>query len=184
MYEQMTLFQPPEPPPRAVYGSGTGQAPYRPGRKDSAHMESVYLDRLLPFEEYDRIIVAFSGGKDSLAAVLDLLERGVPRRKIELWHHDVDGGHPTRRMDWPVTRNYVQAVADYLGITLRVSWRVTLDNRLPLAEYVGDAESCVRHDDPRALRQSVSGEFTVSDVERTDWALPAGAFHGAAGGPC
>ena len=124
MYEQLTLFQPPAPPARAVYGRGVSQAPAMPRRKDSAHMESICLDRLLPLEEYDKIIVLFSGGKDSLACALDLLERGVPREKMELWHHDIDGGHPTRKMDWPVTQNYVRAVAKYLGITLRVSWRV------------------------------------------------------------
>lgn len=64
MYEQLTLFQPPAPPVRTVYGSGIGQAPALPGRKDSAHMESVYLDRLLPLEEYDKIIVLFSSRKE------------------------------------------------------------------------------------------------------------------------
>ena len=96
-------------PSRSAYGNGIGQAPLIPGRKDTPHMESIYLDRLLPLENYDKIIVLFSGGKDSLASVLDLLERGVPRERIELWHHDIDGGHPTRKMDWPVTQNYVRA---------------------------------------------------------------------------
>lgn len=38
---------------------------------------------------YDAILVAFSGGKDSLACLLHLLDLGVDRSKIELWHHDV-----------------------------------------------------------------------------------------------
>ena len=60
----------------------------------------------------------------------------------------------------------------------------TLDNTKPLAEYVGGAKSCVCHDDPLALHQLTSGEFSAADVERQEWILPAGAFHGAAGGPC
>ena len=60
----------------------------------------------------------------------------------------------------------------------------TLDNKLPLAEYVGSAKSCVCHDNPQALRRLTSGEFSTADVERQEWTMPAGAFHGAAGGPC
>ncbi len=74
-------------------------------------------------EEYDKIIVLFSGGKDSAAAYLELIRMGVPRDKIELWHHDIDGKHPTRRMDWPVTQNYIKAFAEAEGVRLRVSWR-------------------------------------------------------------
>jgi 3'-phosphoadenosine 5'-phosphosulfate sulfotransferase (PAPS reductase)/FAD synthetase len=70
----------------------------------------------------DRIVVAFSGGKDSLACLLHLLEHGVPPERIELHHHDVDGGGPTF-MDWPCTPAYCAAIARYFGVTLYRSWR-------------------------------------------------------------
>ena len=53
-------------------------------------------DELLPMADYDKIIVALSGGKDSVACMLKMIElceaQGVdPKEKIELWHHLVDG---------------------------------------------------------------------------------------------
>lgn len=69
-------------------------------------------------------MVLFSGGKDSLNAYFYLRELGVPKEKIELWHHDLDGGHPTRIMDWPVTLAYVEAFAKAEGVKLRISRRV------------------------------------------------------------
>lgn len=47
----------------------------------------------------------------------------MPREKIECWHHDIDGGHPVRRMDWRCTQAYVQAFCEAEGVPLRVSWR-------------------------------------------------------------
>ncbi len=73
---------------------------------------------------YSRFPVMFSGGKDSLACVLHLLESGVPRESIELWHHDVDGREGSTLMDWPSTRGYCEAVAAHLGIPLLYSWKV------------------------------------------------------------
>lgn len=72
-------------------------------------------------KSYQRIIVAFSGGKDSLACVLHLLDQGVDRSLIELWHHDVDGG--SRFMDWPCTPAYSRVIAHHLGIPIYFSWR-------------------------------------------------------------
>ena len=71
---------------------------------------------------YRRIVVAFSGGKDSLAALLHLLHLGVPADAIELHHHDVDGGGASF-MDWPCTAGYVRAIAEHLGLRVYFSWR-------------------------------------------------------------
>lgn len=77
----------------------------------------------IDYGDYDHVIVAFSGGKDSLASVLHLLEDGCPPEKIELWHHEIDG-RGERLMDWPVTPAYCRAVAQHLGLRYYVSWKV------------------------------------------------------------
>jgi 3'-phosphoadenosine 5'-phosphosulfate sulfotransferase (PAPS reductase)/FAD synthetase len=81
---------------------------------------------LLPLHEYDRILVSFSGGKDSLALVLDLLERGVSRERIQLWHQCVDGeaGVDQPFVDWPCTESYVRAVGKALGLRVLFQWRL------------------------------------------------------------
>ena len=107
-----------------IYGAGAVIRPRVQGKKATAYDQKIYLPELLPLEDYDCIIVLFSGGKDSAAAYFKLRELGVPKEKIELWHHDIDGGHPTRRMDWPCTQNYVRAFAEAEGVRLRVSERV------------------------------------------------------------
>lgn len=87
---------------------------------------AVPLKRLA---EYDRILVGFSGGKDSIATVLDLYERLVdegidPRQVLELWHHNVDGGPDDPAVfDWACTEAYCRAVADHLGLPLLVQYR-------------------------------------------------------------
>lgn len=374
-------------PDTPVYGAGEIIRPRYLGKNESEYDKKIFLPELLPLEDYDLIVVLFSGGKDSTATYLKLLELGVPKSKIELWHHDIDGGHPDRKMDWPVTQAYVKAFAAAEGIKLRVSYRengffgemyrvgsshpvwyehngefqscslskqqsesnmlmqngcsceelrsrygcrmkfpaksgdlsrrwcsaylkisvadtvicnleqtrqdteilivsgerrgessgrahynemeihrknatakahrlvhqwrnvidyterdiwevlsrhlitphpcytcgwsrcscmmcifslpthwagirelfpnqyeairqdeirlgFTLDNKRNLDEYVGDAKSCVIHDDPRALRQLITGQFSQTDIYQKEWILPAGAYHGAAGGPC
>lgn len=106
-----------------VYGKGIKIEPREPGRTDGEHFKKIYLENLLPLEEYDLIAVLLSGGKDSIACYFKLIELGVPKEKMEFWHHDIDGGHPCRRMDWRCTQNYVRALAEAEGIPLRLSWR-------------------------------------------------------------
>jgi 3'-phosphoadenosine 5'-phosphosulfate sulfotransferase (PAPS reductase)/FAD synthetase len=72
--------------------------------------------------EYDHIIVAFSGGKDSLGCLLALFEAGVDRSKIELWHHDIDGREGSTLMDWSVTRSYCSEVAKAFDLPIYFSW--------------------------------------------------------------
>lgn len=73
---------------------------------------------------YDTIYVGFSGGKDSLACVLHLIELGVPPERIELHHHLVDGRESGQMMDFPVTEAYCKAVAVHLGLPIYMSWKV------------------------------------------------------------
>lgn len=73
---------------------------------------------------YDRVLLLWSGGKDSLACLLALLEAGYPRDRIEMHHHRVDGAPGEHFMDWPITSAYCKAVADHYGIRYTESWRV------------------------------------------------------------
>lgn len=73
---------------------------------------------------YDKFIVYFSGGKDSIAAFLHLLDIGVPREKIELWHHLVDGAASEKQlMDWRCTTSYCERFAQDFGVPIYFSWR-------------------------------------------------------------
>lgn len=107
-----------------IYGSGKRIRPAVTGRRDTDYFRKIYLPELLPLEEYDLFVVLFSGGKDSAASYYKLLELGVPKSKIELWTHDIDGGNVIRHMDWRCTHNYVRAFAKAEQVPLRISWRV------------------------------------------------------------
>jgi 3'-phosphoadenosine 5'-phosphosulfate sulfotransferase (PAPS reductase)/FAD synthetase len=91
--------------------------------RGTAGPEEVDHAAMPDLSAYDRIVVAFSGGADSLALLLHLLDLGVPPSMIEAHHHLVDGREGSRLMDWPVTEGYCQAVCAALGIELTFSWR-------------------------------------------------------------
>ncbi|MBE9053874.1 phosphoadenosine phosphosulfate reductase family protein [Nostocales cyanobacterium LEGE 11386] len=80
------------------------------------------LQEQFDVHSYDHYIVAFSGGKDSLACLLHLLELGVPKSKIECWHHLVDG-QSDLFFDYPITEDYCRKVCQYLEVPLYFSWR-------------------------------------------------------------
>ena len=71
---------------------------------------------------YDKYIVSFSGGKDSTACLLYLLDNGVPKEKIELWHQEIDGRGPSL-FDWEVTPDYCRKLGQAFGIPVLYQWK-------------------------------------------------------------
>lgn len=106
---------------------------------------------------YERIVVFFSGGKDSVACVLHLIDLGVAPECIELHHHSVDGHEGSTLMDWPVTGGYCKAFAKAFGLRLYFSWKVGGFEREMLRENARTA--------PIAY-QSETGQVVVTGGER------------------
>lgn len=78
------------------------------------------IDRIL--NSSAPVLVGFSGGKDSIAMVLMLIKAGVPKHRIILHHHDVDGDAEDL-FDWKCTKSYCKAFAKALGLKLLFSYR-------------------------------------------------------------
>lgn len=66
-------------------------------------------------------LVCFSGGKDSVAMVLNLLDKGIDKSRIILHHHDVDGG--INLFDWKTTTKYCLDFAKAFGLEILFSYR-------------------------------------------------------------
>ena len=80
------------------------------------------MSTVFDIQTYDYYLIMFSGGKDSTAAFLHLLDLGIPRQKIELWHQLVDGqGSPL--MDWECTADYCRKFAMAFNIPIFFSWK-------------------------------------------------------------
>lgn len=90
--------------------------PPKPGR--------VYDPLFVPdLASYDRVLIMFSGGKDSAASFLHLVELGVSLEKVEVWHQLIDGRDQRILMDWPVTPDYCRAFAEAFSVPLYYQWK-------------------------------------------------------------
>ena len=81
---------------------------------------------LLPLHEYDRILVSFSGGRDSpRPGSRPPGARRIPRTDSTL-ASGVDGeaGVDEPLVDWPCTESYVRAVGKALGLRVLFQWRL------------------------------------------------------------
>ena len=87
-------------------------------------MTAQAISQNYDLHNYDNYIVYFSGGKDSLACLLYLLDKGIDKNKIELWHHDIDGREGSELMDWKVTADYCRAISKAFDIPIYFSWKM------------------------------------------------------------
>lgn len=71
---------------------------------------------------YDLIVVSMSGGKDSIASLLHLIDMGVDMSKVELWHNLVDGNEGGLFMDWQFQDSYNNQLAKAFKLPLYNSW--------------------------------------------------------------
>lgn len=104
------------------------------------------------------ILVAFSGGKDSVAMVLHLLEIGIPKSRIVLHHHDVDG-QGERLFDWECTDSYCRAFAKKMELPILFSYRKG-----------GISREIYRNNEPKQdvyFQMEPDGEFHIAPSDKS-----------------
>jgi hypothetical protein len=120
-----------------------------------------------------KVIIAFSGGKDSVAMVLRCIyEFKIPKSQIELWHHDVDGDGEDI-FDWKCTKSYCKAFAKEMGIPILFSYSGGGIMKEVL-RGVGTNEKRIPYDPPRYRQNTTTdsaGNIFVkegSEIFKTD----------------
>lgn len=83
---------------------------------------STYFDApSVDLDSYDHIILCLSG-KDSIACLLAMIEQGVDLRRLEVWHHRVDGHEGSTLMDWTFNDSFIEQFAAAYNLPLYFSW--------------------------------------------------------------
>lgn len=89
-----------------------------PDTKEGTYFSAAHID----LDTYDKIVLCMSGGKDSIASLIALIDAGVDMNRIELWHHDVDGREGSQLMDWLFMADYNRKLAQHFNLPLYFSW--------------------------------------------------------------
>lgn len=77
-----------------------------------------------------------SGGQDSIASLLHLIDLGVDRDRGELWYRDVDGREGSALMVWHFMADYNRHLADAFGMPcIFLGWREALREMLKQDSY-------------------------------------------------
>lgn len=112
----------------------------------------------IDLSSYTKILVMCSMGKDSIACFLRLLELGVPKSRIELWHHLVDGSPDERTfMDWMFMDSYFEQFAKAYGVEYYRSYlnggfkgEMLKNNSVPQGHTIETPDGIIQLDRPRA----------------------------------
>ena len=92
------------------------------GASSTDEQRKLLLEWILDPSQNVKVIIAFSGGKDSVALVLRAIyEFKIPKNQIELWHHEVDG-MGENVWDWQCTPSYCKAFAKAMGVPILFSY--------------------------------------------------------------
>lgn len=161
------------------------------------HLQGPEVEKTPPppaptLAEYDRIAVAFSGGKDSVASVLHLLDLGINPSRIELHHHRVDGVSGFGRAScmtcifltdpaW-ATLQRIDPVRVARHVANEKTFGKTIHRTRSLSERIGSAEPFADLD-PQWVHAAMSATRTLPiRIPPDTWTLPRGAFQ-ESGGP-
>ncbi|GAB6119577.1 hypothetical protein JCM30204_07250 [Dysgonomonas termitidis] len=102
---------------------------------------------------YDKYVVCFSSGKDSIAIFLYLLDNKILKEKIELWHSNVDGIGKTF-FDWEITPDYCRKFAAAFGVKIYFQWKEGGFKRELLRENSLTAPVCFEMEDGTIGKES------------------------------
>ncbi|WP_281189024.1 phosphoadenosine phosphosulfate reductase family protein [Vibrio harveyi] len=112
----------------------------------------------IDLDQYSKILVFISSGKDSWACLLQLMELGCDMSKVELVHHCVDGHfNEPHFADWSYVTDYCRKLASHFQLPIYYSWlekgfrgELLKENSRPQNHVIQTPSGWLNLDRPRA----------------------------------